>query len=161
LRNPPDSFPSVGKRAAIRVEKQIISYGIALAHFEKATGVGKEPFRKMGKSKKQTEAKLKGRRMALWLAGLVTSGLLVWGWMSTGDSSREPNSGVAARSGYARRETRTPLSPALFVGQTARAYQVAWEIPEILDQLYCYCGCDKHLDHVSLLSCFTDDHGAT
>ena len=61
----------------------------------------------------------------------------------------------------ARRETRPTLDPALFVGKAALAHQVAREIPDVLDQLYCYCYCDKHMGHKSLLSCFTDGHAAT
>src|SRR5262245_81525 len=61
----------------------------------------------------------------------------------------------------ARRETRPTLDPGRFVGKAARAHQVAREIPDVLDQLYCYCGCDKLVGHKSLLSCFTDGHGAT
>jgi hypothetical protein len=41
------------------------------------------------------------------------------------------------------------------------AHQVAREIPDVLDRLYCYCGCDKHAGHESLLSCYTDNHAAT
>lgn len=55
-----------------------------------------------------------------------------------------------------------PLSPLLFTGQAARAYQVAREIPDILQQLRCYCGCDKPpFNHTSLLSCYLDNHAAT
>jgi hypothetical protein len=61
----------------------------------------------------------------------------------------------------ARRETRATLDPALFVGKAAAAHKVAREIPEVLDQLYCYCQCDKHMGHKSLLSCYTDGHAAT
>jgi hypothetical protein len=61
----------------------------------------------------------------------------------------------------ARRETRQTLDPALFVGKAALAHRVAREIPDTLDQLYCYCACDKHLGHKSLLSCYTDGHAAT
>lgn len=61
----------------------------------------------------------------------------------------------------ARRETRPTLDPARFVGKAALAHQVAREIPDTLDQLYCYCECDKHMGHLNLLSCFTDSHGAT
>jgi len=61
----------------------------------------------------------------------------------------------------ARRETRPTLDPARFVGKARTAHQVAREIPDILDQLYCYCECDKHMGHKSLLSCFTDGHAAT
>lgn len=61
----------------------------------------------------------------------------------------------------ARREMRPTLDPARFVGKAARAHQVAREIPDVLDQLYCYCECDKHSGHKSLLSCYTDGHAAT
>ena len=115
----------------------------------------------MGKKKKENEPRNKGRKVSFVIAGLLLAGFLAWGWIGSMGPVGEPNRDLAAFGGYVRRETRTPLSPALFVGQTARAYQVAWEIPEILDQLYCYCECDKHMGHVSLLSCFTDNHGAT
>src|SRR6202795_4877773 len=71
------------------------------------------------------------------------------------------SSSPAARHTAARRETRPTLDPAQFVGKAAATHRVAREIPEVLDQLYCYCGCDKHEGHKSLLSCFTDGHAAT
>jgi hypothetical protein len=61
----------------------------------------------------------------------------------------------------ARRETRPTLEPGRFVGKASVAHQVAKDIPDVLDQLYCYCECDKHLGHKSLLSCYTDGHAAT
>jgi len=95
------------------------------------------------------------------LAAVLIVGWVAWSWFGSQSIGRAPNKGAAESSGYVQRETKAPLSPALFVGQTARAYQVAHEIPEVLDQLYCYCQCDKHMSHKSLLSCFTDNHGAT
>jgi hypothetical protein len=61
----------------------------------------------------------------------------------------------------ARRETRPTLDPAQFTGKAALAYQVAREIPEVLDQLQCYCACRSQYGHVSLLSCYVDGHGST
>ncbi len=55
-------------------------------------------------------------------------------------------------------ETRPTLSPVLFVGNVARAYNVARENRELLDSMYCYCNCKKTIGHKSLLSCFTDKH---
>lgn len=55
-------------------------------------------------------------------------------------------------------ETRETLSPAYFTGKEARAYAIAKEIPEILDSLYCYCDCEKHFGHKSLLTCYVDLH---
>ena len=52
------------------------------------------------------------------------------------------------------------LPPSLFLGKTAEAYGVAAEIPEVLTELACYCGCDRSNGHRHLLDCFVDDHGA-
>ncbi len=58
-------------------------------------------------------------------------------------------------------ETRPVLEPSLFTGQVHAAYAAAREYPEIMDQVYCYCSCDNPpINHKSLLSCFTDRHGA-
>lgn len=40
------------------------------------------------------------------------------------------------------------------------AYQVAKDIPEILEQLPCFCGCDMHFSHKNNLWCFSDMHGS-
>jgi hypothetical protein len=56
------------------------------------------------------------------------------------------------------RETRPTLSPALFFGEVAKAYNVAKENRELLDSIYCYCNCKKSFGHKSLLTCFVDQH---
>lgn len=53
-------------------------------------------------------------------------------------------------------ETRSTLSPVSFVGNVARAYNVARENRELLDSIHCYCNCKETIGHKSLLSCFTD-----
>lgn len=48
-------------------------------------------------------------------------------------------------------------------GLTARAvdaYKRAAEIPEVLDQLFCYCGCDITEPHRTALDCFTSPFAA-
>jgi hypothetical protein len=42
----------------------------------------------------------------------------------------------------------------------AEVYEMAAEIPGVLDGIYCHCDCSKHSGHRSLLTCFQDDHGA-
>lgn len=42
----------------------------------------------------------------------------------------------------------------------ARAYQIASEIPLVLAQQPCYCHCDRHFGHTSLLDCYTSSHTA-
>lgn len=64
----------------------------------------------------------------------------------------------ALSKGFKGGETRPTLQPSNFNGETALAYQAALEIPEVLDSLYCYCDCEKHSGHKSLLSCYVDEH---
>ncbi len=57
-------------------------------------------------------------------------------------------------------ETRPTLSPVLFVGNVAKAYNLAGQNRELLDSMYCYCNCKKNFGHKSLLSCYVDKHAA-
>lgn len=50
------------------------------------------------------------------------------------------------------------LDPNIIKGEDRKGYQVAKEIPEILAQLPCFCGCEA-VGHENLLDCFVDDHG--
>jgi hypothetical protein len=88
---------------------------------------------------------------------LLLGAFLVVG-MGFGRRAETPLTPIAQ---MARRETRPTLDPALFVRKAAASHRVAREIPDVLDQLYCYCRCDKQLGHKSLLSCYTDGHAAT
>jgi len=59
------------------------------------------------------------------------------------------------------RETRQTLPPTIFSGRVRKAYQIARDIPEVLDKLYCYCMCKENSGHKNLLTCFVDNHAAT
>lgn len=100
--------------------------------------------------------------MCAWMGGLLVAVSLGLALLWRGEAPAGPSSSSTAGSQQvARRETRPTLDPALFVGKAAAAHRVAREIPDVLDQLYCYCQCDKHVGHKSLLSCYTDGHAAT
>lgn len=77
-------------------------------------------------------------------------------------ASCQSQSGEAPKKGgsqgFKGGETRATLPPSHYAGDTALAYQAALEIPEVLDSLYCYCDCEKHSGHKSLLSCYVDEH---
>ena len=98
----------------------------------------------------------------LWWVAVLLVAVALGGWLGW-PVSRGPSSGSAppAVASAARRESRPTLEPALFVGKARVAYGVAREIPDVLDRLYCYCGCDRSVGHKTLLSCYTDNHGAT
>lgn len=80
---------------------------------------------------------------------------------------------LAANAAYAQKavkdeslrkgETRATLDPGLFNDpRVKKAYQVAKEIPWILDSIYCYCMCEESpaFKHKSLLTCYVDKHAA-
>ncbi len=98
------------------------------------------------------------RRACQAAAALLLLGAFLVVGMGFGRRAEMPLTPIAQ---VARRETRPTLDPALFVGKAAASHRVAREIPDVLDQLYCYCRCDKQLGHKSLLSCYTDGHAAT
>lgn len=59
------------------------------------------------------------------------------------------------------KETKPVLNPSMFTGQTRAAYAAAKKYSKVLNEVYCYCYCDEPpFHHKTLLSCFTDRHGA-
>lgn len=84
-------------------------------------------------------------------------------FMYGGKTSRADMKSASAdcsKTGQKRHEMRSPLPAELFVGRVRAAYAAARDIPEVLDQLYCYCHCKENIGHKSLLSCYTDNHAA-
>jgi hypothetical protein len=59
------------------------------------------------------------------------------------------------------KETKPVLNPAMFTGQVRAAYAAAKKYPDAMNEVFCYCYCDQPpFKHHTLLSCFTDKHGA-
>lgn len=50
------------------------------------------------------------------------------------------------------------LSPDLFTGKVREVYRIAREVPELLEQMPCYCGCYVSDRHRNNLDCYTDRH---
>ncbi|MBI5892917.1 MAG: hypothetical protein HZB79_04590 [Deltaproteobacteria bacterium] len=110
----------------------------------------------MAKNLKQDKGLNKGLLIGIVLLVIIGfGGGYLYSIYST-DSEEEIADIASLRGG----ETRSTLSPANFTGKTAKAYQIAKEIPEILDSLYCYCRCKENYGHKSLLTCYVDDHSA-
>jgi hypothetical protein len=49
------------------------------------------------------------------------------------------------------------LDPNLIEGKDREGYQIAKEIPKVLAQIPCFCGCEA-VGHENLLDCFVDRH---
>lgn len=84
---------------------------------------------------------------------------LIFGLLILSSCSKGPNdSGAVSASSLRGGETRETLPPENYSGVTAQAYKAAKDIPDVLDNLYCYCDCKKHFGHKSLLTCYVDEH---
>jgi len=93
------------------------------------------------------------RAVAGGLFGFLIGARFGWGQAAHGAEHRG-----RALPAIPRRPRPTTLSPALFEGKTARAYQVAKEVPELIEQMSCYCGCNKSHRHQNNLDCYVDRH---
>jgi hypothetical protein len=77
------------------------------------------------------------------------------GWYSLRGASNETETSVQLS------KSDGVLSPTIFDdAKTRAAYQVAKDIPEVLEQLPCFCGCMSHFGHKNNLFCFKDQHGS-
>ncbi|MDE2059112.1 MAG: hypothetical protein KGL31_08760 [candidate division NC10 bacterium] len=95
------------------------------------------------------------RRSVLRILAGGLFGLLVKpvaGWAAGGDS---------AASAAPRRPRPATPSPALFTGKLAETYRIAKEVPELIEQMPCYCGCGRMAGHQNNLDCYTDRHADT
>jgi Protein of unknown function with PCYCGC motif len=96
----------------------------------------------------------------LWImSGSVVAALIVLGVITQrGDQAagdHHPTPRVNA--------TQLAVMPAARYSQTprtAQVYQMASEVPQVLDGMFCYCFCARTLGHYSLLDCFREDHAA-
>ena len=115
----------------------------------------------MAKDKRKTDiAEKKSTKIVLWIiavAAVVIAGLVISGKISIPGSGKETGKSF----NLTEKETRPVLDPALFTGQVRAAYAAAQKYPDLLNEVYCYCFCNEPpFNHKTLLSCFTEDHGA-
>ncbi len=89
------------------------------------------------------------------------------GYLAFSGGKKEPSAPPAAPAAAtapapALIETRPLQPPSKYTGRAAAAYQIAAEIPGVLDKLYCYCKCKENpmFLHKTLLTCYTDDHAS-
>src|SRR5574341_438266 len=95
-----------------------------------------------GKAREQKVNRARPALKALVVLAFLALGGSLWllGSWSEVRTASPPSPG----SLIAHKEMRPTLSPGMFVGKAARAHEVARRIPGVLDELYCYCECDKH-----------------
>jgi hypothetical protein len=110
------------------------------------------------RNKKQVrKTKSKYGKLYLALAVVLVAGGIGWFMMRGPQRVNDP---AAARTPRPGRTLVATLSPSLFAGKTQAAYEAAQEIPAVLDEMPCYCGCMRDAGHQSNLFCFRDNHSA-
>jgi hypothetical protein len=98
------------------------------------------------KAANKSKKKSAGNAWLILGAFVIMSGI-VWYVISSNNDASGSNAGLVAT-----------LNPAAFDGRAREAYQVAKDIPEVLAELPCFCGCANQ-GHKSNLFCFKDSHG--
>jgi hypothetical protein len=131
--------------------------------------MGKKSRAKTGKEGSTPAKKGKSGKNNLWpiLGGaaimVAIVGVTVW------NTSKDPATSAASKNTDPMSDEAlkgpvnlvATLSPEHFTGRARASYRAAKEIPEILAQLPCFCGCmsSRELGHKNNLYCFADSHG--
>jgi hypothetical protein len=114
--------------------------------------------KKPKKGKPQKKENTNKNLIIIVLSLVLVAAVAVIGIQSKSGDQSSDGDNVSMRRG----ETRATLSPETFSDPfIAGTYQIAKDIPHVLDSLFCYCYCDRDpFHHVSLLSCYVDKHAA-
>lgn len=108
----------------------------------------------------------------LWIVAVVV--LAGAGWAVFRDTSEPAQQAQPAGESIAQTAAVKPvellpvdnaagqtLPPEIFLDPKAKeAYQVAKDIPDVLRELPCFCGCMRTHGHKNNLFCFMDEHGS-
>ena len=123
---------------------------------------------KGSESKPKSKARSGSNNLWLILGGAAIMIAIVWVTLRT-SSTDSPDTKASTGTSIADKfdgnkghaTLISTLDPAQFTGKARAAYQAAKEIPEILVELPCFCGCmdSKELGHKNNLYCFADTHG--
>jgi hypothetical protein len=120
---------------------------------------GKKRSPKRSQRRYATKEKKRRTNRYLWIGGVILVAIIFFAL-----SGHIPFINIGSKRGKSFSvqggETRPVLNPSLFRGMAREAYAAAKKYPEVMDQVFCYCKCDEPpVNHKSLLSCFTDNHG--
>lgn len=93
------------------------------------------------------------QNLVLGIAAVAIMAGIAWVSLRSANDQTEDSALLSKAAGV--------LSPALFNDEKTRAaYQTAKDIPEVLEQLPCFCGCMTSFGHKNNFFCFKDQHGS-
>jgi len=103
---------------------------------------------------KDKRRKVRRKRISLvWLISIGVGASLILGFVFF-----LPRSEPWGLPAIPRNPRPVTLSPDLFTGKVREVYRIAREVPELLEQMPCYCGCYVSDQHRNNLDCYTDRH---
>ena len=103
---------------------------------------------------KPNKDKNKQGNLLLGIAAIVALAGIAWFSLQL---TEKPSTDSPAAKQQVHVQLQT-LPPAMFTGKTRDAYQAAKDVPEVLEQIPCYCGCMQNSGHQHNLFCFLDEH---
>ena len=98
------------------------------------------------------------RKVAPWIVtavALAAAAVLLLPGRSTAGHHPDPRPDAQALAMTIRPVTEFASNP-----DAAEVYDLARQIPQALDGLYCHCHCKESMRHRSLLTCFQSDHAS-
>jgi len=110
----------------------------------------------MKDKQKHRKKKNKSSNALLAVAAVLVIGLIAYVSLRSNAPVQQSSSSSIQRASLVQ-----TLSPDLFSGRARDSYQAAKDVPEVLAEMPCYCGCMQNSGHKHNLDCFTDNHGAT
>ena len=127
-----------------------------------------------GRSRRRAEALV--RALLVLVVVLSVGGSLLAGYLRPASGRSGETTSERSDSGWSpgdlrddglriapsgRSDASTVLDPEQFTGRSRQAYWIAMQNPDVLNQLYCWCGCIDRGEHRSTLECFEDMMGVT
>ena len=138
---------------------------------------------KGNRPQKRSKSRKKSSVWQVIVALLVVAGLASSWFLMSRDVSPSPQSGGGTETeassqplpsslrnrmvlpAQPRQPRPVTLNPASFASdpnpEIYQAYKAAKDVPEVLEQMPCYCGCFATAGHRNNLDCYADNHGAT
>jgi hypothetical protein len=114
--------------------------------------------RREGRGGSARRGRQASNKAPIWImSGSVIAALIVVALIAgpRDASGHHPTPRVDAHAMHVMSTARYASSPG--VGEV---YEMAAEMPAMMDGIYCYCFCHNNFGHYSLLDCFLGDHGA-
>lgn len=114
--------------------------------------------RRDGRKGSSGRGRSSGNKAPIWImSGSVVAALVVVALVAGPRDAlgHHPMPRIDAHAMHVMPAARYASSPGV-----AEVYEMAAEMPEMLDGVFCYCFCHNTFGHYSLLTCFMEDHGA-